>query len=146
MFSLNLKLRTPFGNPCNVILCDVKYDGDCISGLTFVWGNLIWSCIRWFIGTLPERPRDYTVWSTLEPLGMDSRTWAGIIQVGSTTIDMLLRSCSAWSEQRCIYLFIFVFLVLKRFWWRVILVILNDYDAALVLNSKSIFFLLFVIV
>jgi hypothetical protein len=34
-----------FGNSCNVILCDVKYDGDCISGLTFVWGNLIWSCV-----------------------------------------------------------------------------------------------------
>jgi hypothetical protein len=40
---------------------------------------------RWFIGTLPDRPRDYTVWSTLEPLGLDSRTWAGIIQVGSAT-------------------------------------------------------------
>jgi hypothetical protein len=32
----NLELRTTFGNSCNVILCDVKYDGDCISGLTFV--------------------------------------------------------------------------------------------------------------
>jgi hypothetical protein len=41
----NLELRTTFGNPCNVILCDVKYGGDCISGLTFVWGNLIWSCV-----------------------------------------------------------------------------------------------------
>jgi hypothetical protein len=41
---------------------------------------------RWFIGTLPDRPRDYTVWSTLEPSGVDSRTWAGIIQVGSATI------------------------------------------------------------
>jgi hypothetical protein len=28
-------------NSCNVILCDVKDDGDCISALTFVWGNLI---------------------------------------------------------------------------------------------------------
>jgi hypothetical protein len=34
----------------------------------------------------------------------------------------------------------------ERFLWRVTLVILNDYDAALVLNSKSIFCLLFVIV
>jgi hypothetical protein len=29
---------------------------------------LVWSCIRWFIGTLPDRPRVYTIWSTLEPL------------------------------------------------------------------------------
>jgi hypothetical protein len=36
MFSLNLKLRTTFGNSCNIIPCDVKYDGDYISGLTFV--------------------------------------------------------------------------------------------------------------
>jgi hypothetical protein len=36
MFSLNLELRTALGNSCNVILCDVKYDGDCIFGLTFV--------------------------------------------------------------------------------------------------------------
>jgi hypothetical protein len=85
MFSLNFKLRTALRNSCIVILCDVKYDGDCISGLTFVWGNLIWSCIPWFIGTLPDRLRDYTVWSTLEPSGMDSHTWAGIIQVGSAT-------------------------------------------------------------
>jgi hypothetical protein len=41
---------------------------------------------RWFIGTLPDRPRDYTVWSTLEPSEVDSRTWAGIIQVGSATL------------------------------------------------------------
>jgi hypothetical protein len=40
---------------------------------------------RWFIGMLPDRPRDYTVWSTLEPSEVDSRTWAGIIQVGSAT-------------------------------------------------------------
>jgi hypothetical protein len=40
---------------------------------------------RWFIGMLPDRPRDYTVWSTLEPSGVDSRTWASIIQVGSAT-------------------------------------------------------------
>jgi hypothetical protein len=36
MSFLNLELRTSFGNSCNVILCDVKCDGDCISGLTFV--------------------------------------------------------------------------------------------------------------
>jgi hypothetical protein len=40
---------------------------------------------RWFIGTLPDRPRDYTVWSTLEPSEVDLLTWAGIIQVGSAT-------------------------------------------------------------
>jgi hypothetical protein len=34
--SLNLKLCTIVGNSCNVIPCDVKYDGDYISGLTFV--------------------------------------------------------------------------------------------------------------
>jgi hypothetical protein len=45
MFSLSLELRTTFGNSCNVIPYDVKYDGDCISGLTFVWGNFIWSCV-----------------------------------------------------------------------------------------------------
>jgi hypothetical protein len=59
---------------------------------------------------------------------------------------MLLRSCSAWSEQRCFYLFIIVFLVLKHFLLRATLVILNDYDAALVLNSKSMFCLLLVTV
>jgi hypothetical protein len=36
MFSLSLKLRTTFGNSYNVIPYDVKYDDDCISGLTFV--------------------------------------------------------------------------------------------------------------
>jgi hypothetical protein len=41
---------------------------------------------RWFIGTLSDRPRDYTVWSTLEPSRVDSHTWAGIIQVGSVTL------------------------------------------------------------
>jgi hypothetical protein len=46
---------------------------------------LVWSCIRWFIGMLPDMPRDYTVWSTLEPSRVDSRTWAAVIQVGSAT-------------------------------------------------------------
>jgi hypothetical protein len=32
----NLELRTTFGNSCNVILYDLKYDGDGISRLTFV--------------------------------------------------------------------------------------------------------------
>jgi hypothetical protein len=45
MSSLNLELRTALRNSCIVISCNVKYDGDCISGLTFVWGNLIWSCV-----------------------------------------------------------------------------------------------------
>jgi hypothetical protein len=49
----NLELHTTFGNSCNVILYDVKYDGDCISGLTFVWGNLIWSCIGGLSGCYP---------------------------------------------------------------------------------------------
>jgi hypothetical protein len=49
---------------------------------------------RWFIGTLPDRPRDYTVWSMLEPSGMDSCTWAGIIQVGSAT------GCSTFRHKR----------------------------------------------
>jgi hypothetical protein len=31
-----VELSTTFGNSCNVILYDIKYDGDCISGLTFV--------------------------------------------------------------------------------------------------------------
>jgi hypothetical protein len=31
-----MELSTTFVNSCNVILCDVKYDGDCISELTFV--------------------------------------------------------------------------------------------------------------
>jgi hypothetical protein len=56
----------------------------------YLWTRLrarypVWSCIRWFIGTLPDRPRDYTVRSTLEPSRVDSRTWAGVIQVGSAT-------------------------------------------------------------
>jgi hypothetical protein len=66
----------------------------------------------------------------------------GFLQV----IDMLLRSCLAWSEQHRVYLFIFVLLILKRFLWRVALVILNDYDAAMILNSKSMLCLLLVIV
>jgi hypothetical protein len=32
----NLEPRTIVENSCNVILYDVKYDGDCISGLTFM--------------------------------------------------------------------------------------------------------------
>jgi hypothetical protein len=47
---------------------------------------------RWFIGTLPDRPRDYTVWSTLEPSEVDSRTSTGIIQVGSATYPKVLFS------------------------------------------------------
>jgi hypothetical protein len=66
----------------------------------------------------------------------------GFLQV----IDMLLRSCIAWSEQRCVYLFILVLLVLKHFLWRVALVILNDYDAAMIPNSESMLCLLLVIV
>jgi hypothetical protein len=66
----------------------------------------------------------------------------GFLQV----TDMLLRSCSAWSGQHRIYLLIFVFLVMKRCWWRVTLVILNNYDTALVLNNISMLCLLFVIV
>jgi hypothetical protein len=56
-----LKLHTSFGNSCNVIPFDVKYDGDCISGLTFVEVTLFDPVYWWFIGTLPDRPRDYTV-------------------------------------------------------------------------------------
>jgi hypothetical protein len=29
----------------NVSVCNIKCVGDWISGLTFVWGNLIWSCV-----------------------------------------------------------------------------------------------------
>jgi hypothetical protein len=52
---------------------------------------LVWSCIRWFIGTLPDRPRDYTVWSMMESSIVDSRTWAGVIQVDSATKGLLRR-------------------------------------------------------
>jgi hypothetical protein len=45
LFSLNWKFCTTFINSCKVISYNVNYDGDCISGLTFVWGNLIWSCV-----------------------------------------------------------------------------------------------------
>jgi hypothetical protein len=48
--NLNLKLvcnnsyqfgtYVTFGNSCNINTCDVKYDGDCISGLAFVRGTL----------------------------------------------------------------------------------------------------------
>jgi hypothetical protein len=58
-----------------------------------------WSCIRWFIGTLPDRPKDYTVWSTPDPAKVDSRTWAGIIQVGSATAGIRANKCTLemWS-------------------------------------------------
>jgi hypothetical protein len=36
LFSLSLKFRITFENSYHVIPCDVKYDGDCISRLTFV--------------------------------------------------------------------------------------------------------------
>jgi hypothetical protein len=134
---------------------------------------------RWFIGTLLDRPRDYTVWSTLEPSGVDSRSWAGIIQVGSATykyvpwdsinksinhsqqtlgaMPPLLQGHSLGNRHAAPIIFrmvgaalrlsvYLVFLVLKCFWWRVTLVILNDFYAALVLNSKSMSCLLFVIV
>jgi hypothetical protein len=29
-----------FGNSCNINACDVKYDGNCISGLAFMRGTL----------------------------------------------------------------------------------------------------------
>jgi hypothetical protein len=58
---------------------------------------LVWSYIWWFIGTLPDRPRYYTVWSTLEPLKEDLHTWAGVIQVGSTTGSMRdVRATHSW--------------------------------------------------
>jgi hypothetical protein len=53
---------------------------------------LVWSCIWWFIGTLPDRPRGYTVWSTLEPLRVDLRTWASVIQVGSAILTLRINS------------------------------------------------------
>jgi hypothetical protein len=56
---------------------------------------------RWFIRTLPDRPRGYTVWSTLEPSGMDSRTWAGIIQVGSATATTWPYSCPLRGTYSC---------------------------------------------
>jgi hypothetical protein len=59
---------------------------------------------------------------------------------------MLLRSCPAWLEQRGVYLFILVLLVLKRFLWRVALVILNDYDVVMILSNKSMLCLLLIIV
>jgi hypothetical protein len=58
--------------------------------LSYLWTRLharylVWSCNWWFIRMLPDRPKDYTVWSMLEPARADSRTWAGVIQVGSAT-------------------------------------------------------------
>jgi hypothetical protein len=53
-----------------------------------------WSCIWWFIGTLPDRPRNYTVWSTSEPAKVDSHTWAGVIQVGSATLTATTTHCN----------------------------------------------------
>jgi hypothetical protein len=79
---------------CNITACDVKCDGPCISGLAFVRSTLLWSCFRWFIGTLPDRPKGYTVWSTPEPAKMVSRTWAGVIQVGSATAGIRANKCT----------------------------------------------------
>jgi hypothetical protein len=73
---------------CTVSACDVK-----MWWHLYLWTHLrarylVWPCIRWFIGTLPDRPKDYTIWSTLEPSRVDSRTWAGVIQVGSATVHL----------------------------------------------------------
>jgi hypothetical protein len=38
--SISLRTDTTFGNSCNINACDVKYDGNCISGLAFVRGTL----------------------------------------------------------------------------------------------------------
>jgi hypothetical protein len=35
-----------------------------------------------------RQAKGYTVWSTLEPLREDLRTWAGVIQVGSATLHV----------------------------------------------------------
>jgi hypothetical protein len=53
----------------NVILCLwYKIVGVCISGLAFVWGTLFGPELGGFIRTLPNRPRDYTIWSVVEYL------------------------------------------------------------------------------
>jgi hypothetical protein len=38
--SYQLGADTIFDNLCNINACDVKYDGDCISGLAFMRGTL----------------------------------------------------------------------------------------------------------
>jgi hypothetical protein len=38
--SISLRTDITCGNSCNINACDVKYDGNCISGLTFVRGTL----------------------------------------------------------------------------------------------------------
>jgi hypothetical protein len=60
-----------------------------------------WSCFWLFIGTLPDRPRDYTVWSTSEPAKVDSRTWAGVIWVGSATSSCQIVDSLDVTRVRC---------------------------------------------
>jgi hypothetical protein len=62
MSFLNLELRTSFGNSCNINPCDVKIVMVIVSlDSPSCEVTLFDPVYRWFIGTLPDRPRDYTV-------------------------------------------------------------------------------------
>jgi hypothetical protein len=50
---LLLETDVTFGNSCNINICDVKFDGDCISGLVFVRGTLFDPALGGLSGRYP---------------------------------------------------------------------------------------------
>jgi hypothetical protein len=51
--SISLRTDTTFGNSCNVKACDVKYDGNYISGLAFMRGTLFDPAVSGLWGRYP---------------------------------------------------------------------------------------------
>jgi hypothetical protein len=51
--SISLRTDTTFRNSCNINTCDVKYDGNCISGLALVRGILFDPAVGGLSGRYP---------------------------------------------------------------------------------------------
>jgi hypothetical protein len=63
-----------FGNSCNINACDVKYDGNCISGLAFMRGTLFDPAFGGLSGRYPTGQGVTPFEVRLEPLRDDLHT------------------------------------------------------------------------
>jgi hypothetical protein len=63
-----------FVNSCNINACDIKYDGDCISGLAFVRGTVFDPAFSGLSGRYPTGQGVTSFEVRFEPLREDLRT------------------------------------------------------------------------